>query len=123
MDDREMLERRAKRSRDPVEALQYLVEALCDRSEARAVAIIDARGRIVAGIGAPSELRDLASLGGDARAAQAHPRFDAVTRGTDYFACAVRGGGAPMWIVALGERLKRFTDAALGAQRIVAAVA
>lgn len=116
-----MKERRTKRSGDPAEALQYLVEALSDRSETRAVALIDAGGRIVAGVGMPRDLRDLAALGGDLHAAQANPRFDALTDGTDYLACEVRAGGAKLFLVALGERLRKLPDALRAAQRICAA--
>ena len=56
------MERRTKRSEDREEALQYLVEALADRSEVDAVLLMNDEGHIVAGMGKPREVRGLAKI-------------------------------------------------------------
>jgi len=113
-------ERRAKRSEDRQEALQYLMEALADRSpEVAAVALIDGGGKIVAGTGMPHELLGLAKIAGPlARGAEA-PEFDVVTEGTDLLMRDFRVGGSAFVLAALGTRVRRMHDAVRGAARIL----
>ena len=114
-----MNERRTKRSRVADEALQYLVEAIADRSDVRAVALVDGGGRIVAGCGLPRDLVGLAKLAGPVARAQSSACFEDVTRGTDYFARDVSAGRGTMYLTALGTRVRRMRDAALAIARIV----
>ena len=51
------MEQRTKRSEDRDEALQYLVEALADRSEVQAVVLVNDEGKIVAGMGGPAQVK------------------------------------------------------------------
>ncbi len=111
-----MLERRTKRSTDPSVALQYLVEAVADRSEVHAIAVVDSDARIVAGTGYPEPLRDLARLAGDG--GPASPRFEEATQGTDYFGCAAAG---EVSLVAFGERIPRLPDVVRSVKRILQA--
>ena len=114
-----MIERRAKRSRDTDEALQYLVEAVADRSDVHAVALVDGHGRIVAGCGMPHDLVGLAKLAGPVARAQSSECFEDVTRGTDFFARDVSAGRGTMYLTALGSRVRRMHDAAVAIARIV----
>ena len=54
--------KRTKRSEDRDEALQYLVEALADRSEVQAVVLVNDEGKIVAGMGGPAQVKGLAAM-------------------------------------------------------------
>jgi hypothetical protein len=118
-DDHPMLERRTKRSESRDEALQYLVEAVADRSEVEAVVLVDDAGRIVAGTGMPIEVRDLA------RVAQPIARGDRdaiarVAEGSDVLARRVVLGDRTLYFAALGTRVRKMTDAAHAVQRICA---
>lgn len=119
------MERRIKRSQDRQEALQYLVEALADRSEVDAVVLIDDHGKIVAGMGAPQRVRGLASIAVPAVEGRACEQFAEATVGTDFFgrriltAPAGAGGGRPMYLAALGQRLRKMHEAVYAIARIV----
>ena len=78
------IDRRTKRSADPTEALQYLVETVADRSGARALVLVDDDGHIVAGMGMPDDIVGLARATREVawrRASAFH--VDLVTRGQD----------------------------------------
>ena len=111
-------DRRSKRSEDRDEALQYLVEAVADRSEVHAVALVDDEGHIVAGCGMPHDLAGLAKLAGPLARAQSSACFEDVTRGTDYFARGVPVRGKTLYLTALGSRVRRMNDAAVAIARI-----
>jgi hypothetical protein len=110
-----MLERRSKRSHSPDEALQFLIESLADRSEVRAVALVNERGRILAGTGSAPDLRGLARLAGPI---EDHEDFEEVTRGTDLFARPVPFATGTAYLAALGTRMRRLGDAVNGIARI-----
>ena len=114
-----MQERRTKRSEERHEALQYLVEAVADRSEVEAVVLVDDAGRIVAGTGMPVEVRDLA------RVAQPIARGDgdaiaAIGDANDIMARGVSIGDRTLYFAASGTRVRKMTDAARAVQRIFA---
>ena len=115
------MERRTKRSTDRDEALQFLVEAVRDRSDVHAVALIDEGGRIVAGTGMLTDLKGLAQIAGTAVGGQRSPAFDEVTVGTDVMARAIHGGNTTLYLAALGTRVAKMPDAARAVSRIVAA--
>ena len=81
-----MFEQREKRSEVREEALQYLIEAVLDRSDVRCAALVDgASARIVAGAGTPADLKALARVAravarGDWRAATAQKSLPAGIR-------------------------------------------
>jgi len=113
------MERRNKRSDDREQALQYLVEALYDRSEARAVALIDEQGRIVAGTGMPNDLSGLAKIGPPMARGEACEEFDATTEGTDFFARGIGLDDGTLYLAALGTRLRRMYETVRGVSRIL----
>ncbi len=116
-----MLDRRNKRSGDRTEALQYLVEAVADRSGVKALVLVDDFGRIVAGIGVP---RDVAGLAVTARAVAwkrtSELDLDALTRGSDVTARPVATPDGMLYFAALGDRLAGVGDAVRAVQRILA---
>jgi hypothetical protein len=116
-----MIERRTKRSKDAVEALQYLTEAVADRSDVSAVAIVDDAGRIVAGTGMPRALVGLSRIAGPVARGEACLDLGHVTRDTDVLARRVDASGRTLYLAALGTRVRRMPDAARAIERIVAA--
>jgi hypothetical protein len=114
------LERRQKRSQDPQIALQFLLEALADRSDAHAVALVAGDGRIVAGVGMPSDLRGLATIAAPVARGEDCPDLDAVTGDSDVFSRVVPLNGSDAYIAALGTRLRRLGDTVDGFARITA---
>src|SRR4051812_41689432 len=59
-----MQERRIQRTDSPSAATQLLIEALATRSDARAVALVDDRGRVLAGAGTPADVACLSRVAG-----------------------------------------------------------
>ena len=115
-----MIERRNKRSEDREEALQFLMEALADRSpEVAAVALIDGAGKIVAGTGMPQELVGLAKIAGPLARGEAAPEFDEVTEGTDLLMRDFKVGEDAFVLAALGTRVRRMHDCVRGVSRIL----
>lgn len=116
-------ERRSKRSEDRWEALQYLVEALADRSEAKAVVLIDDAGRIMAGMGMAKDIVGLAKLARPVSRGEECAEFDAVTEGTDVFARVLpvvqMGTEKTIYLAALGTKLRKMNDAVAGITRIL----
>jgi len=115
-----MLERRGKRSSERIEALQFLVEAVADRSGVQALVLVDDFGRIMAGMGVP---RDVAGLAVTARAV-AWKRatvedVDAVTRGADVTARTVATPEGMLYFAALGDRVAGVGDAVKAVRRIL----
>jgi hypothetical protein len=115
-----MMERRRKRSYEPVEALQYLMEAVKDRSEVRAVALVDEGGRIRAGTGYPEEMVTLARLG--SAVARGEPAaLDALTGEDDLLACPFALGETRVCLAAIGTSVRKMPEAVRAARRILAA--
>jgi hypothetical protein len=114
-----LTERRTKRSDNWQEALQYTVEALYDRSEARAVALIDAAGRVVAGTGTWKDLKGLATITPPLARGEACPAFETATEGTDYFARPIGISGQTLYLTALGTRLRRLHETVKAVFRIL----
>jgi len=116
-----MQNRRTKRSEVPDEALQLLMEALLDRSEVRAVALIEDNGRILAGTGMPRDLVGLALIAKPLARGEPCLDVEEVTRGTDVLTRGFRAGGRTVYLAALGTRVRHMTEAVRGVERIMAA--
>lgn len=114
------MERRHKRSAQRVEALQYLVEAVADRSEVRSVALVDERRRIVAGMGMPGDLAGLARVAGAVARGEPSADLEKVTEGTDLLTRRIAIGDRAVYLAALGTRVRRMSDAATAVARIFA---
>jgi hypothetical protein len=117
-----MIERRVKRSADRGEALQYLVEAVADRSGVRALVLLDDAGRIVAGTGMPNEVVGLVKTARDVawRRATASD-VDAAIPGFDVTARPVATRDGMLYFAALGDRMAGLGDAVRAVHRILAA--
>ena len=119
------MERRIKRSQDRSEALQYLVEALADRSDVDAVVLLDDHGKIVAGMGVPERVRGLATIAVPVMEGRPCDDFAAATRGTDFFGrrIANRAGtgdnASPLYLAALGNKLRKMHEAVYAIARIM----
>lgn len=115
-----MPERRAKRSPDPHEALQLLLESVTERGEARALALVNGRGRILVGTGAPGDVGGLARLTGMMARGEDATGFDELTRDAEFSAKAITVGETTAYLAALGAGGRPFDDAIAGISRIVA---
>jgi hypothetical protein len=113
-----MNERRIKRSAQPDEAIQYLLESLLDRSDARAVALVDEDRRVLAGVGMPRDLSDLRALAGPVGRGEACTVVDELDASTDAFSRRISVGPKAMYLAAIGTRMRRFGDAANAVARI-----
>jgi len=116
--DSPMVERRQKRSEDPETALQFLLEALIDRSAAHTAALVAGDGHILAGVGMPQDLRGLARIAGPVARGEDCPAVDTVTGASDVFSRVVRMKGQDAYLAALGLRLHRFQETVNGLGRI-----
>ena len=113
--------RRTKRSTEREEALQYLMESLADSSEVHAVALVDGQGHIVAGMGMPTEIAGLAKIARSGIRREPSDQFDEVTRGTDFFGREIPLADGPVFLAALGRRVRKMSDAVVAVERIVKA--
>jgi hypothetical protein len=115
-----MDERRIKRSAERVEALQFLVETVADRSHLRALVLVDDAGRIVAGMGIPDDVAGLAHTARDVASGRASAtQVDAATRGRDVTARSVVTRDGMLYLGAIGDRVARVGDAVRAVQRIL----
>jgi hypothetical protein len=118
----EPLERRNKRSTDPGEALQFLVEAVADRSGVPALVLVDDRGKLVAGMGMPDQVAGLARTARDVAWGRASASdVDVATRGRDVTARGVATREGMIYFAALAERMSGLGDASRALQRILGA--
>ncbi len=116
-----MTERRSKRSTDRTEALQYLVEAVADRSQAPALVLVDDGGRIVAGMGMPTEIAGLARAARDVAWGRSSPaKLESVTGGRDVTARSIATRDGMLYVAALGDRMHAVGAAVRAVQRITA---
>ena len=113
------MERRTKRSEDREEALQYLVEALADRSEVEAVALLNEQGRIVAGMGMPKAVRDLAEIALPMMRGGGSDLFESATEGTDFFGREIQLESGTLYLTALGSRVRKMHEAVYAVTRIL----
>ena len=113
------MERRTKRSDDQYEALQYLVEALANRSEVDAVALVTDDGKIVAGMGTPKAVRSLAKIAAPTVRGEGSALFESETEGTDFFGRKIQLRSGPLYLAALGSRLCRMHEAVYAVTRIL----
>jgi hypothetical protein len=117
-----MIDRRSKRSANRVEALQFLVESVADRTGVRALVLVDDAGSIVAGMGMPEELRGLARTARDVAWGRASAaEVDEATAGRDVTARSVATRDGMLYFAALGEHMTGLGDASHAVRRILAA--
>jgi hypothetical protein len=117
-----LTDRRAKRSTDYEEALQFLVEAVADRSGVPALVLVDHGGRIVAGMGMPDEVAALALSARYIRWRRATPHtIDKVTGGRDVTARSFVTRDGRLTFAALSEGMTGLGEAVRAVRRILTA--
>jgi hypothetical protein len=116
-------ERRTKRSAIKDEALRLLLAAVKERSEVTSIAIVDARGLVVTGMGTPRELAILGAVAQPIAAGKVSDLCERLTAGTDVISKAVRSPLGTMYFAALGDRVGRMHEATRGVERILGRVA
>lgn len=114
------VERRGRRSEKKSEALQLLLASVRLRSSISSIAVVDSRGRVVAGDGPERELFVLASVAAPAAKGAFDDACERMTAGTDVMSCPVNVADRQLFVAALGERVARMPDAVRGVARILA---
>jgi hypothetical protein len=114
-----MMERRVKRSAQPEEAIQLLLESLADRSEARAVALVNGRKRVLAAAGKPWDIADLREVAEPIARGEECRAVEKLDSSTDVFSRPVTVGPSTVYLAAMGTRMRRFGEAAIAVARIV----
>jgi hypothetical protein len=115
-----MIERRMKRSTERTEALQYLIEAVADRSGVKALVLVDDAGHIVAGTGMPTDVAGLARTARDVAWRRASPAdIDVATRGQDVTARTVATREGLVYFAAIGGGMSGVGEAVRAVRRIV----
>ncbi len=114
-----MYERRNKRSAARVEALQFLVETVADRSGVQALVLVDDDGHIMAGMGVPRDVVGLVRTARDVACGVASAEdIDVATRGADVTARPVATPEGTLYFAAIGDRVAGVGDAVRAVQRI-----
>jgi hypothetical protein len=116
-----MFEQRQKRSEVREEALQYLIEAVLDRSEVRCAAIIDSGRRVVAGAGAPGDLMELAKVAQTVARGGVDGLEACLDADDDVIAREIAVTGGTLVIAAFGKRVRKMPSAVNAITRICAA--
>ena len=116
-------ERRTRRSGIKDEALRLLLTAVKERSEVTSIAIVDARGMVISGMGTARELAILGAVAEPIAAGKVTDLCERLTAGTDVMSKAVRSPRGTMFLAALGNRVGKMHEAAKGVERILSRVA
>ena len=116
-------ERRRRRSGIKDEALRLLLAAVKERSDVTSIAIVDARGLVISGMGTPQELAILGAVAEPIAGGKVTDLCARLTTGTDVISKAVRSPRGTMYLAALGNRVGRMHEAAKSVERILARVA
>jgi hypothetical protein len=114
-----IMERRVKRSAQPEEAIQLLLESLADRSEARAVALVNTKKRVLAAAGKPWDIADLREVAEPVALGEESRAIEKLDSATDVFSRPVKVGSSTVYLAAMGTRMRRFGEAAIAVARIV----
>jgi hypothetical protein len=116
-----MFEQRTKRSDVRDEALQYLIEAVLDRSDVRCAAIVDSRRRVVAGAGKAADLFQLAKVAQVVARGGVQGIEASLDAEDDVIAREVTVKGETLVIAAFGSRVRKMPAAVSAITRICAA--
>ncbi len=114
-----MNERRRKRSGEKDEALRLLLAAVKGRSDVSSIAVVDARGLVISGMGTPQELAILGAVAEPVAGGTLSDLCERLTAGTDVMAKALKSPRGTMYLAALGTRVGRMHEAARGIERIL----
>jgi hypothetical protein len=112
-------ERRRRRSGIENEALQLLLAAVKERSDVTSIAIIDAQGLVISGMGTAQELAILGAVAAPVAGGHVTDMCERLTAGTDVMAKAVSSPRGTLYLAALGSRVGRMHEAARGIERIL----
>ncbi|MBX3192210.1 MAG: hypothetical protein KF819_34795 [Labilithrix sp.] len=115
-----MSERRIRRSPRKDEALRLLLEAVKARSEVTSIAVVDARGHVVTGMGTERELAILGAIAEPVAGGVLSGLAERLTEGTDVMSREIKGPRGRVYLAALGDRVGRMVEAASGVERILA---
>jgi len=114
-----MNERRQMRSGQKDEALRLLLAAVKDRSDVSSIAVVDARGLVISGMGTAQELAILGAIAQPIAGGTVSDLCARLTEGTDVMSKALSSPRGTMYLAALGSRVGRMHEAARGVERIL----
>lgn len=114
-----MNERRRKRSGEKDEALRLLLAAVKDRSDVSSIAVVDARGLVISGMGTAQELAILGAVAQPVAGGTMSNLCERLTEGTDVMSKSLKSPRGTMYLAALGTRIGRMHEAAAGIERIL----
>ena len=112
-------ERRGRRSTNRREALHLLLQSVRERSGIASIAVVDARGHVIAGEGSEHDLFILGSVAASAASGAFDATCERLTAGTDVVSCPVAIGEERLYLAALGDHVSRMPEAARGVVRIL----
>ena len=114
-----MNERRQQRSGQKDEALRLLLAAVKARSDVSSIAVVDARGLVISGMGTAQELAILGAVAEPVAAGNVNGLCERLTEGTDVMSSALKSPRGTLYLAALGSRVGRMHEAARGIERIL----
>jgi hypothetical protein len=114
-----MNERRRQRSGQQDEALRLLLAAVKDRSDVSSIAVVDARGLVISGMGSAQELAILGAVAQPVAGGTVSDLCESLTEGTDVISRALPSPHGTVYLAALGSRVGRMHEAARGIERIL----
>ena len=112
-------ERRRSRSGIKDEALRLLLAAVKERSEVTSIAVVDARGLVISGMGTARELAILGAVAQPIAGGTVTDTCARLTAGTDVMSKAFQSPRGTMYLAALGNRVGRMHEAARSVERIL----
>src|SRR4051794_16726716 len=98
-------ERRQRRSAIKDEALRLLLAAVKERSDVSSIAIVDASGLVISGMGSARELAILGAVAAPVACGEISDACERLTSGTDVLARAVPSSLGTIYLAALGSRV------------------
>ncbi len=96
-----------------------MLAAVKDRSDVSSIAIVDARGLVISGMGSAQELAILGAVAQPVAGGTVSELCERLTEGTDVLSKAIPSPRGEMYLAALGHRVGRMHEAALGIERIL----
>jgi hypothetical protein len=118
-------DQRKNRSDVPLEAARLYLEAVAGRSDARALALSNEDGLLVAGTRGDYDLEGLAAVGaacvqGQAEIEVVETMIDSVAGGADLYASGLTIEGSSFCLTSVGARVRSVKDTTAALSRILA---
>jgi len=100
-----------------------LLAAVKERSDVSSIAVVDARGLVISGMGSAQELAILGAVAQPVASGTVSDLCARLTEGTDVLSKALTSSRGTLYLAALGNRVGRMHEAARSIERILERVA